>query len=139
MTPQDLASTHAAAFRTSRPWTAQEFAALLENPHTQIFGDTQCFALIRLVADEAELLTIATHPDRQRRGLARSCMAAWHQATRQQGATRCFLEVAADNHPAIALYTSCGYFRCGERKGYYTRNPGPNVDAIVMECRLDRP
>lgn len=136
MTPQDLATTHAAAFHQSRPWSAQEFTALLANPHIQVIGDTRCFALIQLIGDEAELLTLATHPDHQRLGLARSCMSAWHQAVRNQGATRFFLDVAADNHPAIALYESCGYSPCGVRKGYYRRDPGPNVDAIVLERLL---
>ncbi|WP_424832414.1 GNAT family N-acetyltransferase [Ruegeria sp.] len=139
MTLQEMAQTHAAAFTRSRPWTAEEFSDLLNNPFTQAIGDARCFALIKVIADEAELLTIATHPDHQRQGLARECMTAWHLAAQSQGATRAFLDVAADNHPAIALYQACHYSACGRRKAYYRRKNGPNVDAIVMECALDRP
>ncbi|MDA7964073.1 GNAT family N-acetyltransferase [Ruegeria sp.] len=136
MTPLDMALTHAAAFRDARPWSAKEFADLLTNPFTQAIGDARCFALFQVIADEAELLTIATHPDNQRQGLALHRMADWHAAAQKQGATRAFLEVAADNAAAIALYESCGYSRCGMRKAYYQRKDGPNADAILMERAL---
>lgn len=66
-----MAATHAAAFTQSRPWTTGEFAELLSSPLSLVVGDERCFALFRVIADEAELLTIATHPDHQRQGLAR--------------------------------------------------------------------
>ena len=86
--------------------------------------------------DEAELLTIATHPDYQRRGLAQSCMTDWHRRAASTGATRAFLEVAADNTGAIALYERCGYAPCGLRRGYYRRAGEEAVDAILMERDL---
>lgn len=136
MTPRDLAATHAAAFTQSRPWTASEFADLLTNPFTHCIGTPKAFALFQVIADEAELLTIATHPSYQRQGLGLLCMNDWHAKAAQLGATRAFLDVAADNRPAIALYHRCGYRVCGQRKGYYRRENGPNCDAIVMECAL---
>ncbi|MEX0305854.1 MAG: GNAT family N-acetyltransferase [Ruegeria sp.] len=137
MTPQDMADIHSAAFTQSRPWTAKEFADLLANRFTHIIGDKRSFALIQVIADEAELITIATHPNYQRQGLARHVMTEWHAKARQLGASRAFLDVASDNLPAIALYQACGYARCATRKAYYHRDIGPNVDAIVMECRLN--
>lgn len=136
MTPQDMAATHAAAFRQARPWAASEFADLLSQRFCHAIGDRDCFALVRVIADEAELLTIATHPHMQRRGLARACMRTWHQTARGLGATRGFLDVAADNRPALALYTACGYRRCGLRPGYYPRRDGGAVDAVLMSCEL---
>ncbi len=136
MTPQDLANTHAAAFTQSRPWTAGEFTDLLDNRFTHVVGKAQSFALFQVIADEAELLTIATHPSVQRRGLARQCMLDWHAEAKGLGATRAFLDVAEDNHPAVALYERCGYAPCGVRKGYYLREKARKIDAIVMECSL---
>lgn len=136
MTPQDLATTHAAAFRTARPWSAEEFATLLDNRFCHVFGDSRCFALIRVIADEAELLTIATLPDAQRQGLARACMERWQSAAVKLGATRAFLDVAADNRAARSLYAACGYDRCGQRVGYYARESGDPVDAILMARAL---
>ena len=136
MTPQDLADTHAAAFTQSRPWSAAEFTDLLSNRFTHTVGNANSFALFRVIGDEAELLTIATHPNVQRQGLARQCMLDWHAKAERLGATRAFLDVAADNHPAIALYEVFGYIPCGVRKGYYLSEKYCKIDAIVMEHNL---
>ncbi len=136
MTPQDMAETHAAAFTQSRPWTAVEFSELLRNRFAHVVGTPACFALFQVVSDEAELLTIATHPTHQRQGLAAACMKNWHSEAVRQGATRAVLDVAADNAPALALYEGFGYRTCGRRKGYYARESGPNCDAIVMDRAL---
>lgn len=134
--PAIMATIHAAAFSAQRPWSAQEFEDLSQSPLCIAIGDARAFALIRVVADEVELLTIATHPDQQRRGLARARMADWEQAAAARGAVRAFLEVAQDNAPARALYEAAGYRECGRRTGYYPRKDGHLVDAIIMEKTL---
>jgi len=136
LSPIAMAATHAAAFTQSRPWTAAEFTALLDSHLTFVVGDAQCFAIMRVVVDEAELLTIATHPDHQRQGLARAVMTAWRDLAAQQGAETAFLEVAADNAPACDLYKKCDFTICGNRPGYYRRQNGPAVDAILMRQAL---
>lgn len=136
MSATDMAATHAAAFTEARPWTAAEFSNLLGQKFCHALGDANCFSLIRVIADEAELLTIATHPDAQRQGLAYACMNEWQQTAAALGAVRGFLEVAADNHPARALYSACGFEPCGLRTGYYARFDGKPVDAILMAREL---
>ncbi|WP_271907145.1 GNAT family N-acetyltransferase [Leisingera sp. SS27] len=136
LTPAQMAATHAAAFTRSRPWSALEFAALLDSPLVLFAGDARCFALIRVIAEEAELLTIATDPAYQRQGLARACMADWESLARARGAAEVFLEVAADNTPAQALYHACGFAECGRRTGYYRRKDANPADAILMRKAL---
>ena len=60
------------------------------------------------------------------------CETSWHAALVEHGATRAFLEVAADNIPAQTLYQAQGYAIQGRRKGYYRREDGPSVDALIM-------
>ncbi|WP_259994643.1 ribosomal protein S18-alanine N-acetyltransferase [Leisingera sp. M523] len=136
LTPKKMAATHAAAFTRSRPWNAAEFAALLDSPLVFAAGDARCFALVRVIADEAELLTIATDPAHQRQGLARRCMAEWETAVRDRGTAEAFLEVAEDNAPAQALYRAGGFAECGRRKGYYPRQGAAAADAILMRKAL---
>ncbi|MHA6263434.1 GNAT family N-acetyltransferase [Arenibacterium sp. CAU 1754] len=136
MSHAEMAALHGAAFDQSRPWSADEFAALLARPATFAQGDTRAFALVRVIADEAELLTIATHPDHRRRGLARALVQALQATAAEKGASRLFLEVAADNPAAIALYQACGFGICGQRRGYYARETGPAADALVMALDL---
>lgn len=130
---RDLAATHQAAFIQSRPWSEQEFAELLTNRFIHHVGDARCFALIRVIADEAELLTIATHPDHQRQGLARKCMVNWQALAQSLGANNAFLEVAEDNFPARGLYSDSGFGVFGRRKAYYPRPEAESVDALLMK------
>lgn len=132
MTPEDMAQTHAAAFTNARPWSAQEFAELAQDRFTWFAGDAACFAVIRTIAEEAELLTLATHPDHQRQGLARKLMLTWMQRAADAGAQSALLEVAADNAPALRLYAELGFVENGRRKGYYRRPGHPPQDALLM-------
>lgn len=136
MTPRDLAATHAAAFANARAWRAREFAGLLAQPGCFVTGDALCFALVRVIGDEAELLTLATHPDHRRQGHAQAVMQDWMATARARGATQAFLEVAADNDPALALYHGCGFAIAGRRKGYYLRPDGSRTDALVLRSAL---
>lgn len=131
-----MATTHAAAFTRSRPWAASEFTDLLQHPGCFAVGDRNCFALVRVVLDEAELLTIAARPEFRRQGLARACMVHWQAIAHTRGATRAFLEVAANNSAAFSLYQSGGYETCGLRPGYYSRPDGNPVDGVVMARAL---
>jgi ribosomal-protein-alanine N-acetyltransferase len=137
MTPADLADLHKRCFTTPRPWSATEFEAFLRDPHVLILGDATAFALGRVIADEAELLTIAVAPEQRRKGLARRLLADFEQAASGHGALTCFLEVAAGNAPAIALYRGAKYTQTGRRRGYYRLAEGATEDALILSRRLD--
>lgn len=135
MTPDALATLHGAAFAGKGPWSAASFAELLNSPHVQLLTRPNGFALIRTIAGESELLTLAVHPDFQRRGIARDLIRDWlGQAARQ--ADSAFLEVAADNLAARALYHAFDFQETGRRSGYYSREIGKNVDAVLMSRAL---
>ncbi|APG48333.1 GNAT family N-acetyltransferase [Phaeobacter porticola] len=136
LTPDQMAATHAAAFTQSRPWSAWEFSGLLDSPFTYAIGDQRSFALGRVVAGEAELLTIATHPDHQRQGLGKSALLKWMSEAIARFATDGFLDVASDNQAAQALYRSHGFAEAGRRTGYYPRQNAAAVDAVLMCVNL---
>ena len=136
MTPEALARLHAAA-APDRPWSAAEFRGLLISPAVFALGDDRAMALGRVVADEAELLTIATHPDHRRGGLARGLLSAFERTARWRGARRGFLEVSDDNRAARALYASAGWREAGLRRGYYPRPDGRRADALLLAKSLD--
>jgi ribosomal-protein-alanine N-acetyltransferase len=135
VTPAALAATHAAAFLQERPWTESEFASLLTGRGAILTGDATAFAVGRVVLDEVEILTVATHPDHRRAGLARGRVTELLGKSRSMGAITAFLEVAADNDGARALYQALGFAETGCRRSYYARETG-NVDAITMSLRL---
>ena len=134
MTPADLARLHAAAFTHDRPWSEAEFAVLLAAPGAILVHRDRAMALGRVTLDECEVLTVATDPAHRRTGLGRAVIATLLSAACRAGAERAFLEVAADNAAAIALYRATGFAEVGRRKRYYVRTDSEAVDALVL-CR----
>lgn len=134
--PMMLARLHARCFQRPRPWSEAEFTALLADPSVFLCENGQGFALGRSVLDEAELLTLAVDPDQRRKGAGTTLLRDYHHHAIERGARTAFLEVAADNDAAIALYLAAGYKAQGRRPGYY-RAPGTApVDALILQRRL---
>jgi [ribosomal protein S18]-alanine N-acetyltransferase len=133
MTPAELATLHARAFTTPRPWSEAEFTALLTDPLAFLLveGDA-AFLLGRAVAGEAELLTIAVAPEARRLGLGRKLVGRFIYQARLRGAESAFLEVAEDNSAARALYRASGFTEAGRRRAYYRTPEGAAVDALVL-------
>lgn len=131
MTPEALAALHRLCFISPRPWSTDEFRALLAQPMCHLDVRENAFILGRTIAGEAELLTLAVHPEHRRAGIGRSLIAAFEAAAQTRQATEAFLEVSATNHAANALYEACGYRELGRRKGYYA-----GVDARVLRKSL---
>jgi len=132
-----LATVHAAAFEA--PWSAAEFAALLAAPGVVALEAEGGFALVRALAGEAEMLTLAVAPELRRRGTGRTLLRAAMAAAGEAGAESLVLEAAADNAPALALYAQEGFTAVGRRRAYYARTGEPAADALVLRCVLPRP
>jgi ribosomal-protein-alanine N-acetyltransferase len=94
-------------------------------------------ALVRAVAGDAELLTVAVAPEVRGRGLGARLLAEAEAAARAAGAGRLFLEVAEGNAPARALYARAGYAQIGRRREYYRGPDGAREDALVLARDLD--
>lgn len=133
-----LAALHERSFE--RGWTEEEFASLMSSPGTWVLiasgtdgagGDTPLgFIMMRTAGGEAECLTLCTVPNARRRGVARRLLDAALTDPACAG-HRVFLEVAADNEAAQALYLGAGFARVGRRKGYY-ETPAGRTDALVL-------
>jgi len=118
------------------PWDEAAIAGLLAMPGAFAFvahrhESPMGFVLARQAADEAEIITIGTHPAARRQGVAGALLDQTIQAATKDGARRIFLEVAADNTAALAFYKVRKFNVCGCRKGYYQRVGGA-VDAQVL-------
>lgn len=136
MTPEALADLHARCFTMPRPWSRDEFADLLASPHVFLVSRPQGFALGRVIAGEAELLTIAVAPQARRTGLGHALMRDFEAKARTLAAQEVFLEVAETNTPARALYRAQGYAEAGYRKSYYQAPNGARIDALILRKTL---
>lgn len=129
-----LAAIHAEAF--DRPWSAEVLKDLLTQPGVAAHVEADGFILIRVAADEAEILTLAVRPAARRRGLASRLVEAAERQAADAGAERLFLEVAEDNTAARGLYDRLGFEAAGRRRRYYARETGPDADALLLVLNL---
>tara|TARA_R110002096_G_scaffold338978_1_gene532399 strand:+ start:500 stop:910 length:411 start_codon:yes stop_codon:yes gene_type:complete len=136
MTAAALAQTHAAAFTDTRAWSEDEFTSLLNQTGMILCGDAKSFVLGRVIGDEAEVLTLATHPDLTRQGRAQTQLDAFLSAAHLRGALWVFLEVAEDNIAAKSLYFKNKFQTSGHRPAYYQRGDGAKVGADVLRRAL---
>ena len=153
-----MAALHAAALPPG--WSAASLAALMETPGTLAlvassaspppergrsnlsasFADgfpsqptgVMGFVIVRVAADEAEILTIAVFAEARRRGTGRALLAAAGRHARTQGAKRLHLEVASGNDPALNFYADAGFIQTGLRARYYP----DGADALLLSRSL---
>jgi ribosomal-protein-alanine N-acetyltransferase len=140
-----LAAIHAASFPGSA-WSEADLGALLREEtvfglvvrRANFFGTRSPvgFVLARLVAGEAEILTIAVAPSHRRRGVARTLMGHVFRRLYHDRAEALFLEVDAGNEAALALYRALRFRQVGVRKGYYAHGSVPGAAALVMRADL---
>ncbi|MFN7127630.1 MAG: ribosomal protein S18-alanine N-acetyltransferase [Brevundimonas sp.] len=132
--PAILARLHAQAF--AAPWSEAEFADLLTQAGVFAVVEPDGFILVRVVLDEAEILTLAVRPEARRAGLGGRLTGQGALAAAAAGAVRLFLEVAEDNAAARALYDRAGFRQIGRRKAYYATPDGARTDALVLGLDL---
>jgi ribosomal-protein-alanine N-acetyltransferase len=112
-----FAALHAVAF-PHEPWDETSFATMLAQPNMHGFLDERGgFLLLRIVLDEAEIITIGATAPRQ--GIATTLLAQGIATARAAGVQKIHLEVAEDNAPARALYAAQNFTQTGRRRAYY--------------------
>ena len=122
----------------SSPWPISQFEKELQNPISCKFtarliqGGKEIVAayiIFWVVADEAHILNISTHPDFRRMGIAKNLLVFALDYMEDRSVREVFLEVRRSNIIAQKLYRGFGFKEIDVRKGYYGDN---NEDAIVM-------
>jgi len=93
------------------------------------------YGVMSVAAGEAQILNLCVDPPWQGRGLGRRMLERLIEDARRMSADTAFLEVRASNHPAKALYLSCGFNEIGIRRGYYP-SAGGREDAVVLALSL---
>ena len=128
----DLTKVKAIEQLTSHyPWSDKLFhesinKLLVITQKQEIIG----FAVVALVAQQAELHLIAIHPKAQSQGYGQLILSLIVESM-PASIESFFLEVRVSNCRAIRLYQRLGFVQIGERKDYY-RNGLGTEDAIIM-------
>ena len=123
------------------PWTADRALGVLDHPCGQAWlqlddaGRPVGHLLALVVADEAEILTIAVRPLRQREGRGSALLDAVLTTWASRGVARVVLEVRVDNTAARALYARHGFAKVGERPAYYA--DGTDAEVLARDLTPD--
>jgi ribosomal-protein-alanine N-acetyltransferase len=130
-----LAALHGASFH--RGWGEGEFEDMLRQQNTLVHRLRQGskfvgFAVSRMAADEAEILSIAVAPAHRGRGLSRQLLLTHLGHLAGRGVRTVFLEVEENNQPARRLYDRAGFTVAGRRERYYREAGGEQLNALVM-------
>ncbi len=131
-----MAAIHATAFAGQNAWSRDVFGLQLALPN--VFGllhPSGGTILVRVAADEAEILTLAVTPAARRGGIGAALLREATTLAAATGAAAGFLEVSVANIAAIQLYTGAGFIHVGRRRRYYS----DGSDALVLRLDLSRP
>ncbi len=132
----------AAAFdpRFGEAWTRNQCLGVLAMPGVRLTlalvdDEPAGFAMVRSVADEAELLLLAVDPAYRRRGVGTALLRAVIAEAQAGGIVALHLEVRSGND-AVKLYTAQGFAKVGERRSYYRGRTGQVYDAHTYRRTL---
>ena len=134
-----LAQLHGASFH--RGWGEGEFEGMIAERNTLVHRlrlgrKTVGFAVSRMGADEAEILSIAIDEAWRGRGLSRDLLITHLGHLAGRGVRRIFLEVEENNAPARRLYKRAGFAVVGRRERYYRGADGEQLNALLMRRDL---
>lgn len=129
-----LCTIHAESF--PKAWKEADIGELFQVPGTYAFVADEGFGILRVMAGEAELLTIAVKPYCRKKGVGNSLMGAMRRFLKEQGSRMFFLEVRESNYEACSLYRKLGFMEIARRRGYYTNMDGTVEDALIMRYAI---
>ena len=137
-----ISDLHARCF--DREWGTAEIANLLQQENVlciiaREIGKPKipplAFVVIRMAANEAEILSIGVDPGQRRCGLATKLLDETTRRLHGERTKSLFLEVDQANEPAVKLYKQLRFKSIAERPAYYQNSTGKKSAALVM--RLD--
>lgn len=85
-------------------------------------------------ADQADIASVAVHPDFRRKGIADSLMDEFERQL-PEFTESIFLDVRESNSAAISLYEKHGFERLAIRKNYYEK---PDENAVIMQKYINK-
>jgi len=81
---------------------------------------------------DADIQTMVIKPEFQKKGYGKKLLDALLEKVHENNSKRVFLEVVAENKPAISLYLSRKFEQIAQRSNYYP----DGSDAVIMQLDL---
>ncbi len=144
MSPRDLEEAVVLSLAGApflRPWSERMFIEEMNNPfafcflakvHEALEDPVVGIICFRIIGDESELLHFCVHPGYRRRSVGKEMMTFYVRVAVQRRVRNFYLEVNAENEPAISLYRLFSYLPVGKRKLFYDGGG----DAVLMRSEI---
>lgn len=94
------------------------------------------FAIIQVVLDEAELLSLGVDPEWRGNGIGKNLLGELINQCKALKIKLLFLEVDEGNIPAISIYNRFDPVITGKRNKYYNTGKGDKKDALLMKINI---
>lgn len=140
----DVARIEAASFDPADAFTTRQVRRLIDNPHAlSLVAEVDhrvagwCVALRRQHRQHrsGRIYSLAVAHEHRGRGIAEALLRQAFDTLRADDVRHVYLEVAADNAPAIALYHKLGFTRVRRMPDYY----GPGAAGVSMRRAIEQP
>ncbi|MEO0327701.1 MAG: ribosomal protein S18-alanine N-acetyltransferase [Pseudomonadota bacterium] len=145
--PSDISSVsqiHIKSFK--RGWSDGEFERFLVQDHYWCMVARQPrlvrkkitgFILVKQIANEAEIITVATLPNSRRRGIGEQILSETIRRLKADRVHSLLLDVEETNTGAIGLYRKFGFEEINRRESYYSSSDEEAVKNAAIVMRLD--
>ncbi len=122
-------------------WTAssyrEELADRIQRYYVVALDDDAAllgWAGVRVLGDEAEILTIGVIPTARRAGTGSALLGELIEECRRRSVRVVFLDVRLENEDAQRIYVREGFVGVGRRRGYYDHG---RSDSLTMSLELE--
>jgi ribosomal-protein-alanine N-acetyltransferase len=121
------------------PWSANSFVQEVRNTVSHLWaaadekGKLEGYICFWLFDREIQLINIAVHPEKRKRGIGGHLLREMIRIGILKGMEKVWLEVRTSNPGARSLYEKLGFVAVGRRPRYYRDT---HEDAIVMSLNL---
>jgi ribosomal-protein-alanine N-acetyltransferase len=143
MTPAhvDEVMPHESEMFGAESWSASAYREELADRHNRYYvaavaatGELLGWAGIRVIGDEAEILTVGVIAAVRRHGIGAALLRELLDEARRRRVRELFLDVRIDNETAQRVYEREGFAPVGRRRGYYDNG---RTDSLLMALTME--
>ena len=108
------------------------WACFITSPANNFFHQLQGFLLLRVIGDDAEILSLGVKDTIRRNGIGKYLLKQAKNFSGRNQLKSIFLEVAETNRNAVGFYQKQGFQTIGNRRNYYVFSEKNKKNALVM-------
>ena len=112
------------------------WTCFVTSPTNNFFHQLQGFLLLRVIDDEAEILSLSVKKIVRRNGIGKYLIEQAKRFSTLHQLKSILLEVAETNQDAVAFYKKQGFLKIGIRNNYYVFSGKNKKNALIMHLPI---